>query len=116
MVPVSSRETTLLDVANDIGIAGGIDNAANLIIELCEATAPDTDILAALSAHYPVTTARRLGFLLEKFTDISGLEKLEAAYTKCNTAPSLLDPQAGRKGAFNARWNIIVNREVNPDV
>jgi predicted transcriptional regulator of viral defense system len=51
IVTVSSRETTLLDVSNDVGIVGGIDNAANLIIELCEASAPDMYALVTLSEH-----------------------------------------------------------------
>jgi predicted transcriptional regulator of viral defense system len=116
MVPVSCRETTLLDVANDVVIVGGIDNAANLIIELCDASAPDMGILVELSMHYPVTAARRLGFLIESYTNISELEKLKAVCTKRNTAPSLLDPQSKPNGAMNAEWNIKVNREVTPDV
>ncbi|MDR0221390.1 MAG: type IV toxin-antitoxin system AbiEi family antitoxin, partial [Lachnospiraceae bacterium] len=34
-VRVSNRETTMLDIASDIGYVGGIDNAANLITEMC---------------------------------------------------------------------------------
>jgi len=116
IVPVSCRETTLLDVANDVMIVGGIDNAANLIIELCDASAPDMGILVELSMYYPVTAARRLGFLIESYTDIPELEELKAACTKRNTASSLLDPQSGPNGTLNAEWNIKVNREVMPDV
>jgi hypothetical protein len=35
----------MLDIVNDIGIVGGIDNAANLIIELCETNQPDINVL-----------------------------------------------------------------------
>ena len=116
MVPVSSRETTLLDVTNDIGIVGGIDNAANLVIELCEASEPDIEALVALSIHYPVTASRRLGFLMENFTGISGLTKLKTACEKRNASLSLLDPQAEPGGAIDAEWNIKINRKVSPDV
>ena len=115
-VNISSRETTLLDAANDIGIVGGIDNAANLIIELCETETPDIDAIVDLSAHYPVAAPRRLGFFMESYTDVSGLEKLKAACVKRNTALSVLDPQAGHSGAVNTGWNIRINREVSPDV
>jgi predicted transcriptional regulator of viral defense system len=116
MVPVSSRETTLLDIAGDIGIAGGIDNAANLIIELCEAAAPDIDELVALSIHYPAVALRRLGFLMERYTEISTLDKLKTTCAERNAAVSLLDPQAENSGIVNAQWKIKINREVSPDV
>ena len=45
IVLVSSIETTILDTASDIGYVGCIDNAANLIIELCEALKPDIDVI-----------------------------------------------------------------------
>ena len=63
-----------MDVANDIAIVGGIDNTANLIIELCDTTEPDIEALVALSEYYPVAAARRLGYLMETFTEVSGLE------------------------------------------
>jgi len=116
IVPVSSRETTLLDVANDVGIIGGIDNAANLIIELCESAEPDMITLVALSAYYPVAAVRRLGFLIENFTEMSELDGLKNACVKRNAAPSSLDPQAGPNGTVDKGWNIKVNREVSPDV
>ena len=116
MVQVSSRETTLLDVANDIGIVGGIDNAANIIIELCEDSELNLYAIAALSVHYPVTAARRLGFLMERFLDISGLELIRNTCLKRNAAVSLLDPQSRHSGVFDTRWNIKINREVSPDI
>jgi len=116
MVSVSCRETTLLDIANDIGIVGGINNATNLIIEMCENENPDIDLLAKLSEIYPVTTARRLGYLMEFFTSAPRLEKLEEHCEGRKTAVSILDPQAPPIGKLNTRWNIKINREVSPDV
>jgi predicted transcriptional regulator of viral defense system len=116
MVPVSSRETTLLDIANDIGIVGGIDNAANLVIELCEVSEPDVEVIAALAVHYPVTAARRLGYLMENFTEFSGLAPLKKASARRNTTSSLLDPQLEPGGTINTEWYIKINRQVSPDV
>jgi hypothetical protein len=50
-------------------LVGGIDNAANLIIELCEIPI-DFSALVAFAELYPTSAIRRLGFLLEHFTDI----------------------------------------------
>jgi len=115
-VPVSDRETTMLDVVNDIRIVGGIDNSANLIIELCEAEEADIEAIIKIAAQYPVTAVRRLGFLLESFTNTSGLDKLAMYCGERKTATSILDPQALPTGSISTRWNIKLNREVSPDV
>ena len=115
-VPVSDRETTMLDIANDIRIVGGINNSANLIIELCEAGNPDIEAIIEIAAHYPTTAVRRLGFLLELFTNTSGLDKLAKYCMNRKTATSVLDPQAQPSGSISTRWNIKLNREVSPDV
>lgn len=115
-VPVSSRETTLLDIANNTQIVGGVDNAANLIIELCEAGKPDIEAIIGLAGHYPVTAVRRLGFLLESFTDTPGIYKLAKICIGQKVTASILDPQAQPAGKLNATWNIKINREVSPDV
>jgi len=115
-VPVSDRETTMLDITNDIRIVGGIDNSTNLIIELCEAGEADIEAIIKIAEQYPITAVRRLGFLLEQFTNTSGLDKLAKYCDKRKTATSILDPQAQPSGRISARWNIKLNREVSPDV
>jgi predicted transcriptional regulator of viral defense system len=116
LVSVSSVETTMLDITNDLGIVGSINNAANLIIELCEAAVPDIDALSALSEHYPTSAIRRLGFLIENFTDIPVPESLREISNKRNTSVSLLDPQFSGAGVLDTNWQIRINREVSPDV
>jgi len=115
-VPVSDRESTMLDIANNIRIAGGIDNSANLIIELCEAVEPDIEAIIKIAAHYPTTAVRRLGFLLELFTNTSGLDKLAKYCEERKAATSILDSQAQPSGSICTRWNIKLNREVSPDI
>jgi len=115
-VSVSSRETTLLDIANDVQMVGGIDNAANLIIDLCETEKPDIGAIIELAAHYPVTAVRRLGFLLESFSVIPELDRLADHCANRKLATSILDPQALSSGILKARWNIKINREVSPDI
>ena len=116
VVLVSSRETTMLDIASDIEYVGGIDNVANLIIELCEASEPDIDVINTLSKHYPVSAVRRLGFLMERFTDVQGLEQLKSNSDMRNTTASLLDPQSVNIGIVDKRWSLKINREVSPDL
>ena len=115
-VPVSSRETTMLDTVSDIGCVGGIDNAANIIIELCEASAPDFVAINKLSDIYPMSAIRRLGFLMENFTDISELEQLRMISENSNTAISLLDPQSDNTGSIDKHWRLKINKEVSPDI
>ena len=114
-VPVSSRETTMLDATNDLGLVGGIDHAVNLVTELCEAPL-DPTALAALAAHYPISAVRRLGFILEHFTDSGDAGRLKQISDSRKASVSLLDPQSANTGAIDANWCLKINREVNPDV
>ena len=116
LVPVSDIETTLLDVSNDIKLVGGIDNATNIIIELCDSSKLNIKHLSSLSKYYPVTAARRLGFLMEHFTHIKNLEILNEASSQRKAALSLLDPLSDSSGSVNTKWKIKINREVSPDV
>lgn len=115
-VPISNREMTLLDIADGIAFVGGIDNAANLIIELCEASAPNLEELASLAMHYPSSTVRRLGFFMEYFTNIPVPEQLKAISDDRKTSVSLLDPQSAAIGIIDKYWQLKINREVNPDI
>jgi predicted transcriptional regulator of viral defense system len=115
-VPVSSRETTMLDIASDIGYVGGIDNAANLLIALCEDCSPDFCVIDKLSEHYTASAVRRLGYLMSRFTDVEGTEYLTAISDRRNVAVSLLDPQSANSGGVDKRWRLRINREVDPDV
>jgi predicted transcriptional regulator of viral defense system len=77
-VIASSPETTLLDVASDIQLSGGLNNAANIITELTQETPPDMELLVATAEFYPVSAIRRLGWILENFTDVADTESLRS--------------------------------------
>jgi predicted transcriptional regulator of viral defense system len=115
-VQVSSKETTLLDIASDIENVGGIDNAANLIIEMCETGHPDLGMIASLSSHYPASAIRRLGYMLEQFTAIAELDCLKAISSQRNKTAALLDPLSASNGHVDKNWMLKINREVEPDV
>ena len=120
-VPVSTRAVTLLDIASDIGMVGGIQGAVNLIIELCDTELCDTDEpiereLSDIAQHFPAATLRRLGWIMENFTNIRGLEPLAKMADDLTRHPSLLDPSRPYSGKTDAIWRLNINTEVKPDV
>ena len=116
MTPISSREATMLDIANDVSIAGGLDSVANLVIELYEAEKPSISSIIGLSQYYPASALRRLGWLLENFTDTGDINLLKEAASNREAAASLLDPLSGRNGILDAGWSLKLNSIVEPDV
>lgn len=116
-VPVSCIEATLLDLCNDIDIAGGIDNVANIVIELCEAGNVSIETIAELSVHYPVPAVRRLGWLMATFTEVEELESLRNLARAQKDRFSILDPSSNNTEVFtDESWMLKINRKVEPDV
>jgi predicted transcriptional regulator of viral defense system len=115
-VAVSATETTLLDIASDTAISGGLDNVANIVIELCEDNAPDMEILVETASHYPVAAIRRLGWLIENFTAEIHMDSLYAHTESRATPPTKLLPSSSHRGRLDRRWNMYINTEVNPDL
>jgi predicted transcriptional regulator of viral defense system len=115
-VAVSAPETTLLDIASDTAISGGLDNVANIVIELCEDNAPDMGILVETAAHYPIAAIRWLGWLIEEFTEGIRVDSLCAHMESRATPPTKMLPSSPYRGRLNHRWNMYINTEVNPDV
>jgi predicted transcriptional regulator of viral defense system len=117
-VPVSTRAVTMLDVVSDLPLVGGIDNAANIIIELSETSPRGLPIqeVVAISTFYPTSTLRRLGWLIERFVGTGELDSLRHAANSRTAAPSRLDPKGPRSGSLDRRWQMLVNREVVPDI
>ena len=115
-VRVSTVGATMLDVAADPDISGGLDNAATVIAELAwENDDFMGDILTAAPAH-SAAAVRRLGWILEHVAEIDGLDDLARASAEKGASPSYLSPNAPRGGSLDVRWNIFVNKEVDPDI
>lgn len=113
---IASRATTLLDIASDPGICGGLNNVANLIIELCETDEKFIPELLATASFYPTAAIRRLGWIMESFLETKDVDALrELAWTGAASS-SKLDPASGFSGNLDKRWNIYVNRRIEPDV
>ncbi|MDR3361048.1 MAG: type IV toxin-antitoxin system AbiEi family antitoxin [Bifidobacteriaceae bacterium] len=108
---VSSPEVTALDVANDIAIAGGLDNAATVITELADETGLDDTTLAHLAAFYPDAAARRTGWIIETHTG-QRLDQLAAQVERGSANPARLHPARPLTGELNQRWRVRLNANV----
>ena len=112
---VSTAETTVLDLATDPDLAGGIDNSATVIIELADDRAFDVTALAAIAARFPAASGRRVGYVLERFAGRDDLTPLHEATAERSPSPSRLDPTRPAAGPVDERWSLYLNRDLEPD-
>ena len=115
-VPVSNRAVTLLDVASDLPIVGGLNNAANLIVELCDTDEPFLDEIIELSPLYSTAAARRLGWIMANFTEVQRLDALALAIKQKVSDVSRLDPSKPKSGTHDKMWRIDVNTSIEVDL
>ncbi len=113
---VSTVAVTTLDVATDVAVVGGIDNAATVLVELSEHPAFDLGAVIALAHHYPAATLRRLGWVLEHLGETRDLSVLAQSARSGAPTPARLDPTSRLMGTLDRRWNVRVNRMVEPDL
>ncbi|MEZ5381767.1 MAG: type IV toxin-antitoxin system AbiEi family antitoxin [Microthrixaceae bacterium] len=108
----STPEATVLDLASRPADGGGLDNVATVLVELAEEGTLDVAALAAATESSTVSALRRVGWMLDRFTDldVSGLRGLATA-----SAPTMLDPHGGRRGSIDADWRLILNSSVEPE-
>ena len=105
---VSSPELTALDVASDISMAGGLDNAATVIADLADEAGLDDETLAALAPLYPDSAVRRVGWAVEQFTE-HRLDQLGKHVARSSSPPSRLHPSYPLTGLVDYRWAIRLN-------
>lgn len=114
-VRVASPGTTMLMLAADPGICGGMSNVANLAIELAEEHPGfDADVTAD-APLFPDAASRRLGWLLDAFGD-GAPDGLAGYCASLVSEPSFLSPSSARTGRLDSKWRIVVNEEVDPDL
>jgi predicted transcriptional regulator of viral defense system len=109
---VSTPELTMLDVASDIQLVGGIDNAATVLVELADHEQLDLARLAGLAGRFPAASVRRVGWVLEHLADSADLEDLHRAATSRSESASILDPLGPVSGPIDRRWRLRINRDV----
>jgi predicted transcriptional regulator of viral defense system len=113
---VSTLAGTALDVATDATVAGGIHNAATVLVELAEQPGFDIAAVVALADQFPVSTLRRLGWILDRVAAREDLDQLRAAALSGPQTPARLDPAADLVGQIDRRWRVRVNRDVVVDL
>jgi len=115
-VRVATPELVALDLADDPGAGGGLDNVATVLTELAEEPGLDAAELVTLAARFPAATGRRLGWLLECTGgpgDWSLL--LDHLRSRPEHTPARLNPHAPRRGGVDPRWGLWLNTDVEPD-
>ena len=108
---VSTPEVTALDVASDIALSGGLDNAATVITELADEPGLDDTVLAQLAQLYPDAAARRIGWIIETHTG-QRLEHLATLVEHSSTNPARLHPARSLTGVLDERWRLRINTHV----
>ena len=112
---VSTVAATMLDVADDLLIAAGIDNAATVIIELSEHDSFEIAQLVQLAPSFPAAASRRVGWILSEFTDRDDLAPLARTARSAIASASRLDPHNADGGPIDNRWMLSINRELEPE-
>jgi predicted transcriptional regulator of viral defense system len=111
---VSTPELTAVDLANRPDDAGGLHNLATVVIDLAAEGNVDVAKLTDVGAHFPIAAGRRLGWLLDQFTELD-LAPLAESLTRGAAEPSALDPHGPRLGHVDQRWHLRINATVEPD-
>ena len=106
---------TMLMVASDVIISGGIDNVATVVTELAEENDNYLNDIINNARLFPYAAVCRLGWLLEHVAGESSVDEL-AAYCQNGRSPVMLSPHDGRSGKIDKRWNVIENRLVETDI
>lgn len=105
----------MLMLASDIAISGGINNVANLVIELAEEHDGFDKDLVATAPLFPDAAARRIGWMLDTFGGGAPIA-LQEYCSFLESDVSVLSPTNAKVGKTVHEWKIIVNEEVDPDV
>lgn len=109
---IASRETTAVDLCWRPRHGGGISNVATVLREL---GALDGEPLARIASARGRGTARRLGWLLERFRpDVDTFWLREVARPE-DGAPAVLVPGNPVRGKVDQEWGLRLNGAVEPD-
>ena len=112
-VEISDPEKTIVDCLHHPEHAGGIDEVARSIYFSHEEL--DFGKIKKYAERMEnLTILKRLGFILEK----TGLfDKYRFAFTgfKPSKGYPALDKLSPRKGTYNSKWGLLINRDINPE-
>ena len=112
-VRVSTPETTALDLVRYARRAGYLNNVATVLADLAELLGADR---LAQAAHHDLSTARRLGYLLDVVGHNTLAADFHARLPVRPKPPIRLDVSApAGAGDIDPIWHLIINTTVEPD-
>lgn len=112
---LSTPELTALDLANRPDNGGALHNVATVLIDLAREGRLDDAELAKLARKVPVAASRRVGWIVERHTDVQ-LDALAQATGAAADEPSKLDQHGPRRGKVDRRWRLRINAVIEPDL
>ena len=112
MMWVSTPEETAFDLVRYHHLAGHLDHVASVLVDLGQALNPDQ--LPQVAEHHDLSTAQKLGFLLEKAGWAERTESLRAWLSQRDPSRIPLSPrEESLAGPLDQTWKVIVNRTIN---
>ncbi len=112
---IASPEATAYDLVGYQGHCGGLENVATVLSELGESLDPAR--LSSLGEFSPIPWSQRLGFLLDLVGHSSRSRSLADFVENRATATAVLVPGGSKASANrNARWKLLVNADLEPDL
>lgn len=112
---VSSPEATAFDLVGYPAHAGGLDNVATVLAELSESIKPQA--LVSIARISPTPWAQRLGYLLSLVGADDHADVLSKQVVQFPHGTTSLDPSGSSSGAIrDARWKLLINVDVEPDL
>lgn len=115
-VNVSTRAATMLSITCDLSLASGLNNAANIIIELSETDESFVGELADCACLFPISALRRLGWILENFANTGELGQLSEISQKHPSTLSKLSTYKAYNNKVDKKWSLDINERIEPDV
>ncbi len=113
-IKYSTPEVTALELVGYPQYAGGLNNIATVLEELCEEMTPDRLIEAA--KLNPIGWSQRLGYLLELLNEQELAVALMPFVTEnANSYIPLRRSEDVTGATRDAKWKVIVNVDVEPD-
>jgi predicted transcriptional regulator of viral defense system len=110
---VSSPELTAIDLVEYQREAGGLNNVATVLSELEDLHG---DVLGRLAEGRPQSVIRRVGWFLDRYGRANQLDSVAALVVPDREHPTPLEPDGSSTGPFHARWNLLENAEIEPDL
>lgn len=113
-IVVSTVEATAVDLVGYARRAGGLDNVASVLSELCEQI--DSRRLVEAAKTAPIPWAQRLGYLLERVEAGEKVVRLKDHVRRNARDFTMLLPGAGGESAPRADgWRLCMNAEVDAE-